>query len=273
MCDRDILEGKVRKKMNSVPPLRKRLRASPRIASTPSSITTGAEDDDAAQTRENDDEVAADMRSAYEKEREERMRKNRERLLSLQVLSAGADFSDMIAPKKTAIKPTTRGIGREKVKKPKEEVAPTRRSLRVRGAAAENNGDRVASGEADAAFRAAEAASARVASERPNRVDCDIAFAAMNADENDIDDTSRLLKAMRLGAEPRTSASDPATRASELTRLSLREEDVAKVVKDGAVHMDFYDRADILVLAAADKRGHVGIHREPSHGLLRGVHE
>ena len=249
-----------------VPPSRKRLRASPRVASTMDGDDAETREKDHAETKRGADAPGGadddddDGRSVYEKEREERMRKNRERLLSLQVISAGSEFADaMLRKRSAAVKPTSRGIGREKVKKPKEEVQPTRRSMRVRGAAAENNGERVASGEADAAFRAAEAAAARVANERPNRVECDIAFAALNAHENDVDETSRLLKAMQLGAEPRASASDPATRASELATLSLREDDVAKVVKDGAVHMDFYDRADTLVFAAADKRGHVGI--------------
>ena len=59
----------------------------------------------------------------------------------------------------------------------------------------------------------------------------------------------------------------------DVAQLTLVEEDVAKVTKNATVHMAFQPRADSLVIACADKQGHVSLWRvdcaeeHPSDGV------
>jgi len=59
--------------------------------------------------------------------------------------------------------------------------------------------------------------------------------------------------------DSRSVRSKAKTSTSNLSDVTLREENVMKVTKSGTVHLDIMPRTDRLVVAAGDKEGHVGV--------------
>jgi|TARA_B100000513_G_scaffold185824_2_gene107191 WD40 repeat protein len=209
--------------------------------------------------------------SAYELEREENIRRNNLMLASLNLEPIGPP-----EPKKakTLGGPTQRGF---REKKEKAEPAARRISLRHRGCKPDErlvggvmseradgtlvlaNGDVIAPQMAD------------VESEEPSERHSpdEICFSSLNLDEDvAASGDAAFLALLHAHASPTKPSKHSAKHlttpqkqidASSLRDLKLRESDGAKITKRGVCHMHFQPRSDTLLLAAADKDGHVGL--------------
>lgn len=202
--------------------------------------------------------------SAYELQRLERIAKNEERMRELQLPALAAA---MVAPQRTpAVRP--RGISAKR-KRLSEPFAPPRRSSRLQGEPSdgayvldETRGTvtTTASERSVAADRAAAEAQPK---ERhpPGPVPFTSANAGTASDAaflQLLERTGTATPASRGGSRaPATPAAAPGCEA--LAKLSLKDADVAKVVKQSVTHLAFMPRTDALILAAADKRGGVGL--------------
>ncbi|KAL3141680.1 hypothetical protein ABBQ32_004368 [Trebouxia sp. C0010 RCD-2024] len=194
--------------------------------------------------------------SAYERERAEHIARNKARMAALQLPS----LANSVAPRKEARPVTQRGISSKRHKAPAEQ-APRRASLRQRGLQAdgaavdtETRGGHITlvNGEAIRYGDPAEPAQPR---ERhpPNATD----FSSLNGRPHSDAAFLELLKT-QTGPSLTGSHHKHPTRA-QLTKVQLQEHDVAKVTKNGIVHLAFHPCTDKLILAAADKSGHIGL--------------
>ena len=230
--------------------------------------------------------VKNDGKNEYERLREERMKANRERMMMFEVLESTANLAaDVMATSNApGKKASSRGLATAKKKKStaQNQLEPVeiRRSARQRGAPVDYTGESVQSGEIDAIFYGKTKKDCNTNPAKDPNADLygrvvkardteDIAFESLNAEkiEDDIllallrEDTSHS-KSKRTGSakkDDRSRETSINTLTTRKGKMSLCESDVAKVVKDGAAHIDFCEREDVLIVGCGDKRGHIGI--------------
>lgn len=203
----------------------------------------------------------------YEKEREERLRLNRERMMKLNLPSLATTLSTT-AQKSANPSKHQKGIT-SRSKKVKEEVEPriTRRSLRVQGVLPDGSmangidverrdgtvvlasGGIVRQGSDYKIEDAKKAAEAKVGNLDIESINCsketDAAFAES-------------LEKVAATVNSRQPTQESKVKLQPLN-LNLQEEDVAKVVKTGAAHMCWLPSTSKLVVATGDKNGHIGL--------------
>ncbi|DBB11441.1 hypothetical protein WJX82_009846 [Trebouxia sp. C0006] len=200
--------------------------------------------------------VKVEEMSAYERERAEHIARNKERMAALHLPS----LASSMAPKKEARPAKQRGISSKRHKAPVEE-APRRASLRQRGVQAdgaavdtEGRGGHITlvNGEAIPYSDPSEPAQPR---ERhpPSATD----FSSLNGRPGTDAAFLDLLKAQTGPSLAGGKGNHPTH--TQLSKLDLQENDVAKVTKNGIVHLAFHPCTDTLILAAADKSGHIGL--------------
>jgi len=214
--------------------------------------------------------------SAYERERAERVARNRARLGSLRLpemaeaLAAGAAKRPRRAPA------AQRGVARE-ARKPAAPAGPPRRSERQRGREAamaagieRENRDGSVQLVGGAAAKFAAGLKVEPAPPPPPRPSGPQPFQSLNAEP---DSDARFLRTLcprgqdgdlTLAARRRQRASDGSAGVVPTDRLAsgdlgLVEEDVAKVTRQGVTHLEFHPSAGTPVVAAGDKSGHVGL--------------
>jgi hypothetical protein len=206
--------------------------------------------------------------TAYEQARAARIAQNRARMAELELDTLAASVAAAAAP---AAKPRAppRGLSaKRRVSSAARGAEPPRRSLRQRGVESDGaqvlselNGRIVVDGAAAAGGGGAAAAAPPAG---PDFAAPELPFISRNAGAASDAAFLRLLRGSSGGgASPGKGrgrgAGGAHSAAAALAALSLAERDVAKVLPTAATHLAFAPRADALVLAAADKHGHVGL--------------
>jgi WD repeat-containing protein 76 len=206
----------------------------------------------------------------YEKAREERIRINKERMAALNLQNLAATALPVIQPKPKPL--PTRGLATTKRKRLSEEL-PRRRSARLQGETAdgseiayERNGEIIVY----AAEGKVASGSGKISPPPPQErhPKGDVVFKSNNASADTDESFLRLLAnlatpyvqgSMGKSGKTKKNPKPLAPTASRLSKLNLAEIDVAKIVKNSITHMAFHPSTDALLLAAADKRGSVGL--------------
>ena len=203
--------------------------------------------------------------TAYEKERQERIAKNHEAMRALQ-----SDLEELLKPEVKAA-PVKRGLAS---KRPAAEPAVSRRSLRLQGAVAdgayvewERNGEVVVASWPTAADGAPSSkthvklfAAPPTAAPRDRFPPGDLPFASKNGSA--AVDTGMLQVLASIdgkGGGRGGSASKTGASLAAIKSFTCSEEGVAKVVPSSTTHLAFLPSSSTLILAAADKRGNVGL--------------
>ncbi len=208
-----------------------------------------------------------DSMTQFELERLERIKKNQERMKHLDLNGAMARVAEQQEKKKP---PTKRGLSGGKKRK-ESLVLPPRRSSRLRGEHADGNqivweksGQIVVGvhgGSTSLLSQRHGDASAGVEAQPQERHEKgDVPFTSLNADP---EEDSKMLSCMQeMCKQPPVAV--PKTKKST-KECVLEEKDVAKVTKSSTTHLAFMPRGDEPILAAADKRGSVGLWRVDAH--------
>jgi hypothetical protein len=224
----------------------------------------------------------------FEREREERIARNKERMVALNIGQLAAEVSSHGAAGKRE-GPIQRGIGAKRQRPPKEEPGPVRRSLR----AAKIAPDAALAGGVDYERRdgtviltngmtADGGSGGGDVDKGPSRPTGDIPLDSANGSEGADEAFVRFLRhsmcapiaaaalftpggflTSTLFAASLSGASSTSCASLVSARMALRDESVAKVTPRGVTHLDFapYDPAGPLVAAAGDKDGNVGLWR------------
>ena len=202
--------------------------------------------------------------SAYEREREARIAANAARLASLQVKEAAAALAP---PPKAPRAAAKRGVKRERA-----DPGPRRESARLQGVQADGRyvEDELRGGKLILTAGPGGGRGASPPAERERHPAGDVAFASTNEG----DDAAYLaaLRAVRGGASTAgglmgrlfgrgggSAASPSPPLLSRLAGATLAEADVAKVTRDGIVHLAFHPTAPKLLLAAGAKSGRISL--------------
>ncbi len=214
--------------------------------------------------------VAADASVDYEKVREEQMRRNRDRMRELKLPEASLSLQDRPEKKKR------REASQRGVKRQKKEPVVARRSLRVRGLRPNGKTAQGVAGESNGGVTFTSSALgygtfANSASSEPQgrvRKTGPVKFESIYDEDEDEQKILDLLRDAGAGAGGRTRGGRGGAKASTADRLTglaglaeptLREENCAKVTKNGSVHLDMMPRSDLThLIAAGDKEGRIG---------------
>lgn len=213
-----------------------------------------------------DDSFDDDGLTAFERERDARIARNKARMEALNINTLSADVGNRGAKGPA---PSARGIAgkRTREKKSTEPSEPLRRSSRARNIAPElaagvdrerRDGTVVladgatyhpASGELTAApVRTRPSGEVKLDSENGNEK-LDAAFIA------------ELKEKMGKFVETKERPISASVSAMVKNRLTLRDIDVAKCVPKGVTHLDFSHDESMLLVASGDKEGHIGLWR------------
>jgi hypothetical protein len=230
-------------------------------------------------------EIGEDGLSSYERERLANLERNRQMMEQLGLLDASRKLAESArGPRAAPAKP--RGLAPAR-RKP-EQLAPERRSLRAMGKTPDGqfaagvhtetvdgtvvvmvDGKPVSYNPASNHSSADGAAAERERAQREAKLRSDAPFVSLNASRPKDEALLQILRSSdrdlseRAAATPKSGAkagkAEAACALGELTGLSLAEAHVAKVTPRDIVHLGFQPRSDRLLLAAADKGGHVAL--------------
>merc|ERR1712219_93290 len=170
----------------------------------------------------------------YEKGRELRKARNLARMLELKLPEASVVVKEEKAKPAVARKASQRVRGM----KPNGELA--------QGIKSETNAGVTLNAGGSLSFYASEP-------KKPSRKAGPVPFESIYEDD---EEEQKVLDVLR---DSRSVRSKAKTSTSNLSDVTLREENVMKVTKSGTVHLDIMPRTDRLVVAAGDKEGHVGV--------------
>lgn len=207
--------------------------------------------------------AGVEVMTPFEMERLERIKKNQERMKHLDLGGAMAQVAEHQEKKKP---PTKRGLSGGKKRK---ESLPPRRSSRLKGELCDGNeivseksGQIVVGVHGGPTSLLSHAGSGGMEVQPQERHEkTDVPFTSLNANpEEDAKMLEILSKNRRQGA-----VSAPREKGRRTKECELEEKDVAKVTKSSTTHLAFMPRGDNLILAAADKRGSVGLWRVDEH--------
>ena len=258
-------------------------------------ITKGAER--ATNVKEEEEEEEEEGLTAYEREREIRVQKNRIRMEALNIRQLASEMTTSATRHKAG--PSQRGL-RKKEKKPKEPVV-LRRSGRRTGAAAELSGGiererrdgsivladgrmiAQGSGEANEEEQKKGAGEAKISAtltvnEKMKTVtvelDAKLISKCESAKGNDDSDAKFIEYLQRTTRELKTTTKTKTSLKSLLAvkKLDLKEDDVAKCTERAVTHADFHPSTSEVILASGDKEGNVSLWRvddddEDTHGV------
>ncbi|CEG01596.1 WD40 repeat [Ostreococcus tauri] len=209
-----------------------------------------------------DDDVGEDGLTAFEREREALIKRNKARMEALNISTLSAD----VGGRAKGPAPSSRGIGSKRRREAKEPVEPTRRSSRARKIAPE-----LASGVAyerrDGSVVLADGATYRPDgsyAEPPvkTRPSGEVKLESENGSEKtDAAFVEELRTKMGAFVETKARGITASVREMVKNKLTLREEDVAKCVPKGVTHLDFSHDESMLLVASGDKEGHIGLWR------------
>ena len=238
----------------------------PQASGTPTSATKSATKS-AAKTPQNPGGL-----TEFELQRQRRIEENQKRLLALGILDTKNAIEKAAAAKRKPAAASQRGLPKKRIVVPESE---RRRSSRIKGDAADGNEVTEELRGGKVVTKDMVPAEPEGPHERHSKVD--IPFESMNATKEEDAETLEVLRATPRAGEKATSAKTTKKKtatAGEITSLSLVEKNVAKVTKAGTVHLSFMPGSS-EILAAADKKGGVGIWRvnaEEREGACDGVH-
>ncbi|KAJ1631056.1 WD40-repeat-containing domain protein [Pavlovales sp. CCMP2436] len=220
--------------------------------------------------------------SEYERERQANLARNRAYLQSLGLLESARALRDEM-PARTAPS-KARGLQPARKQREAQTASDPRRSPPPKGMTPEGDfaggvppegadGSVVVmvAGEAvrysaAAALRLGTDAAAEESVAKRSRLSVNISFRSLNASESIDAAYLQLLRAPSDGplkasvkSSERAVPFESAPMLGKISNLSLREARVAKLTKRDIVHLAFQPRSDCLLLAAADKAGHVAL--------------
>lgn len=232
-----------------------------RDAETPSKPPPGSPRDVGAEN-DDDGDVLDDGLTAFERERERTIARNKARMEALNISTLSAD----VGGKSGGAAPSARGIAAKRKRERAVPKEPTRRSSRTRNIAPE-----LASGvdreRRDGSVVLADGATYLPTGERTEapvktRPSGEVALKSENGSEKTDAAFIETLK-RTMGAFAETKARDASARVSEMlkNKLTLRDVDVAKCVPKGVTHLDFSHDESMLLVASGDKEGHIGLWR------------
>lgn len=203
----------------------------------------------------------------YEREREERLRLNRERMMKLNLPSLATKLTTSAQKSANPSKQQKGVTGRSRKTKEDNEPRITRRSLRVQGVLPDGStangidserrdgtvvlasGGIVRHGSDYTIDSSTKSSEARIGDLHIESVNC-----SAKTDEAFTDALGKVVASADTG--PLAHGIDVKLRPLS---LNLQEEDVAKAVKNGAGHMSWLPSTSKLVVATGDKDGHVGL--------------
>ena len=210
-----------------------------------------------------DECIDNDGLTAFEREREAHIARNKARMEALNIKTLG----DAVGTReKKGAAPSTRGIAGKRTREKIEASVPTRRSSRARNIAPE-----LASGVdrerrdgsvilADGAtyYPTGELTAAPVRTRPSGDVKLDSENGSERTDAAFIETLKKSMGKFIKTAEKPTTAS-----VANMTgnKLKLRECDVAKCTPKGVTHLDFSPDDSMLLVASGDKEGHIGLWR------------
>jgi len=246
---------------------------------------------------EEEEEVLGGGLTEYEKEREIRLQKNRERMEALNIRQLA---SEMMTTSKPAVGPSQRGL-RKKEKKPKEPVV-LRRSGRRTGAAAElaggidqerrdgsivlADGRMITQGSGGGEAREekkkgtgeAVVSLTVTANEKTKTVKVELSSTFISKCEStkgDDESDAKFIEYLRQTTieVERTTPTTSLKSLSSVKKLDLQEDDVAKCTERAVTHADFHPSTSEIILASGDKEGNVSLWRvddedEDTHGVF-----
>lgn len=193
----------------------------------------------------------------YERQRAARIAANQERLQALNI-----DKLSSALQVKHEKERVVRGLSKAKTRRGRgAEAVEPRKSLRVQGMAPDGT---LAAGIADerrdgTVVLASGGVFAVTETPRMTRPTGTLPFKSINGKE---DTDAAFLDTLRAAGQCSTGGGH--TQPTEaLKRLTLAEKDVAKVCPKGITHMDFMPRDDLLLVAAGDKEGGIGLRVPP----------
>eukprot|EP00884_Botryococcus_braunii_P002941 jgi/Botrbrau1/12648/Bobra.67_1s0014.1 len=198
--------------------------------------------------------------SAYEKARAEQMARNKARLMALQLPGLVADFT----PKTVLRPPPPRGLPVKR--KRTVEDQPRRVSLRQRGVASDGLAvsEELAGGKvvviSGEHIRLGAHVLRQPSPPKDRHPKGTLPLKGENSDEGTDAAWLKLLRAE--GPQTSTAKSTEIwSRSSvkQLVKLQLRADAIAKVTREGIVHLAFHPTTQRLLIAAGDKAGHVGL--------------
>ncbi|BDA42654.1 WD repeat-containing protein 76 [Coccomyxa sp. Obi] len=204
-------------------------------------------------------DVAEDGLCEYEREREARIARNRERLAALELPGLAASFAAQYAKPKPA---RPRGLAAKKIKKEPRE--PQRASLRLKGIASDGTSvhDELRGGKIVVKGAAGYTGHQAMEEEKPRIVPTGpVPFSSDIGDPKSDAAFLEVLKKCSGVGSGRKSGGKKAEGLShaQLKKLRLKESDVAKVTREGISHLAFHPQAPQLIVATGDKQGHVAL--------------
>ena len=222
----------------------------------------------------------------FELQRQRRIEENQKRLLALGIIDTKNAIEKAAAAKRKPATASQRGLPKKRIVVPEAE---RRRSSRIKGDAADGNEVTEELRGGKVVTKDMVPAEPEGPHERHSKVD--IPFKSTDATEATEEADAETLEVLRAtpcagekatsaktkkkaGTKTKTKTATATGTAGEITSLSLVEKDVAKVTKAGTVHLSFMPGSS-EILAAADKKGGVGIWRvnaEEREGAFDGVH-
>ena len=257
-----------------------------KMKKTPTTSTDGEEKE----------ELVVGGLTEYEKEREIRLQKNRERMEALNIRQLASEMMTTSKP----VGPSQRGL-RKKEKKPKEPVV-LRRSGRRTGAAAELSGGidqerrdgsivladgrmiTQGSGGGEAREEKKKGTGEAVisltvtANEKTKTVKVELSskfISKCESTKGDDESDAKFIEYLRQTTieVERTTPTTSLKSLSSVKKLDLQEEDVAKCTERAVTHADFHPSTSEIILASGDKEGNVSLWRvddedEDTHGVF-----
>ena len=208
------------------------------------------------------DAPGEDGLTAFEREREALIARNRARMEALNIQALSADVGTRVK----GAAPSSRGIGSKRRREAPPPAEPTRRSSRARKIAPE-----LASGvdyeRRDGSVVLADGATYHPNGERTeapvkSRPSGEVALKSENG--GDVSDAAFIAELKtKMEAFMKTDVREVCSSVQVMikNKLTLREEDVAKCVPKGVTHLDFSHDESMLLVASGDKEGHIGLWR------------
>ncbi|GAQ88207.1 WD repeat-containing protein [Klebsormidium nitens] len=236
----------------------------------PESETVSEEPENERTKNENGEEL-----TEYERARRETMAKNEAMLMSLGVTEAAEGLGASIQAKRS--RAAAKGLQTVRAKKEKKEPVEVRRSSRIQHIAPESLGIERENRDGSVVLHGQEAPFRRPAAATPapweekRRIQGPIKFESSNTDDPASDAAFLdVLKRLRDDQPLRKRAAEAPS--VDPTKLTLRESDVARVVKDRIFAVAFFPTTEKVIVAAGDKSGGLGIWDVDAKDTNDGVH-
>eukprot|EP00890_Picochlorum_soloecismus_P002433 jgi/Picsp_1/3190/NSC_06030-R1_wd repeat-containing protein 76-like len=224
------------------------------------------------------DQAARDQLTEFERDRMERIRKNQERMKSLNLDTMASTMTNLAATQQPNRQKQGSRKGIDAKRKRLSEIAsqPRRRSSRLQGEQAdgvqvmsESKGSIVVgSKDRHQEINLSGKGEPKDGEPAERHSKEDLKFESQNASRSD--DAYFVSVLRRLHGDRSVAKSGNSLDIDGCKRMELKERDVAKLTKSSVTHVAFMPTEEDIILAAADKRGNLGLWRVnyDGHGVV-----